>query len=944
MENNPRDSGIDIIGDIFWGKHFCQFYHTKEDLIEVLVPYFMAGLKNNEYCMWVTSEPLNTGEAKKALKRKLKNLDECIRNGQIEIIDYRQWYTKSGKFDSEQVLNGFIDKEKQAIKKGFDGLRLSGNTFWLEKRIWDDFADYEAEINSILGNHRMLAVCTYCLDKCTAAEIIEVVNNHQYALIKQKGQWRLIESSEYKQLQEALVRERFHLAKAQEIAHLGTWDLDVKANRLIWTDEVYRIFKVPIGTELTYEHFLKYVHPNDRDFVDKKWKAALNKKPYDIEHRILVNGEVKWVREQAELKFDEKGLVVRGIGAVQDITNRKKTEKALKESEITARAILNASNDVAVLVDTEGVVLDSNDAMAQRFNKSVKELRGTHIWDLFPKEVDAKRKQFFNQVIKSKKPISFEDTTHGTWFDNIFYPVLDVQGKVTKIAIQARDITERKLQERELKLRNEITYIFLAEPDERMYGKVLDAILKSLGSRYGLFGYIDEGGNLVLPSITKDIWDECKIPDKTIVFPREKWGGIWGKALIEKKTLCSNNPMSVPNGHIPISRVLVVPIIFRKKVIGLFEIANKAINYDERDRNLLEIIAEKIAPVLYSRLQRDTQRKKRQYAEGMLKNLSRQVKTDVGFAGIVTLDPKMLEIFETIKELAEVDVPVMIHGESGAGKELVAMAIHNEGHRAHQPFIAINCGALPEGLLESELFGHVRGAFTGAFRDKKGRFELANNGTIFLDEIGDLSPTLQVKLLRVLQEGTFERVGDEKTKRVTVRVISATNKDIMREIEAGRFRSDLFYRMCVVPITIPPLRERRNDIQLLIDHFLKQALDKQKQKDVKVSPEALEVMMDYNWPGNVRELQNVIQYALIKCGRGLILKDHLPPSILELYFREKYIKKRERKRKLSLETVRWTLQKAKGNKTEAARKLGVSRATLYRFLDSMKTSEKNRNL
>jgi len=574
----------------------------------------------------------------------------------------------------------------------------------------------------------------------------------------------------------------------------------------------------------------------------------------------------------------------------------------------------------------------------------VKELRGTHSWDFVPKDVAEKRKQFFNQVIKSKKLVRFEDTTHGTWFDNIFYPVLDVKGKVTKIAIQAHDITERKLQERELILRNEITYIFLAESDEGMYSKVLDAILKSLQSRYGLFGYIDEGGDLILASMTKDIWDECKISDKTIVFPREKWGGIWGKALIEKKTLCSNNPMPVPHGHIPISRVLVVPIIFRKKVIGLFEIANKAINYDDIDRNLLEIIAEKIAPVLHSRLQRDTQRKKRLHAEGMLKNLRRQLKTDVGFGGIVTLDPKMLEIFETIKELAEVDVPVMIQGESGTGKELVAMAIHNEGHRAHQPFIAINCGALPEGLLESELFGHVRGAFTGAFRDKRGRFELANNGTIFLDEIGDLSPTLQVKLLRVLQEGTFERVGDEKTKRVNVRVISATNKDIMHEIEAGRFRSDLFYRMCVVPITIPPLRERRNDIPLLIDHFLEQTLDKQKQKDVKFSPEALEVMMDYNWPGNVRELQNVIQYALIKCGRGLILKDHLPPSILEQYPREKYIKKRERKRKLSFEDVRWTLQKAKGNKTEAARKLGVSRATLYRFLDSMKTSEKNRNL
>jgi PAS domain S-box-containing protein len=944
MENNPRDSGIDIIGDIFWGKHLCQFYHTKEDMIEVLVPYFIAGLKNNEYCMWVTSESLNTEEAKKALERKLKNLDVFIRSGQIEIIDYRQWYTKSGEFDSERVLNGFIEKEKQAIEKGFDGLRLSGNTFWLEKNDWDDFADYEGEINNILDNHRMLAVCTYCLDKCTAKEIIDVVNNHQYALIKQKGRWRLIESSEYKQMQKALVRERFHLAKAQEIAHIGTWELDVKANRLFWTDEVYRIFKVPVGTKLTYERFLDYVHPHDRDYVDKKWKAALDKKPYDIEHRILVDGEVKWVREQAELEFDEKDHAVRGIGAVQDITERKKTEKALKESEVTARAILNASNEVAALVDTEGVILDSNDAMAQRFNKSVKELKGTCGWDLIPKDVAEERKKYFNQVMQSKKTVRFEDKSHGTWFDNIFCPVLDVQGKVGKIAIQARDITERKRQNRELTLRNEIAYIFINEPDEGMYSKVLDAILKSLESRYGLFGYIDEVGNLVLPSITKDIWDECEIPDKTIVFPPEKWGGIWGKALIEKKTLFSNNPMSVPNGHIPISRVLVVPIIFKKKVIGIFEIANKAINYDYTDRNLLEIIAEKTAPVLYSRLQRDTQRKKRLRAEGTLKNLRKQLKTNAGFAGIVTLDPKMLEIFETIKELADVDVPVMIQGESGTGKELVAMAIHNEGHRGHQPFIAINCGALPEGLLESELFGHVRGAFTGAFRDKKGRFELANNGTIFLDEIGDLSPTLQVKLLRVLQEGTFERVGDEKTIRANVRVISATNKDIMREIKAGRFRSDLYYRMCVVPITIPPLRERCNDIPLLTDHILKQALDKQKRADVKVSAEALEVLMDYKWPGNVRELQNVIQYALVKCGGGLILKDHLPPTILEPYPREIYIKKRERKRKLSFETVRWTLQKANGNKTEAARKLGVSRATLYRFLDSMKTSEKNRNL
>ncbi len=469
-----------------------------------------------------------------------------------------------------------------------------------------------------------------------------------------------------------------------------------------------------------------------------------------------------------------------------------------------------------------------------------------------------------------------------------------------------------------------------------MYSKVLDVILKALESRYGLFGYINRKGDLVLASMTKDIWDECKIPDKTIVFPPEKWGGIWGKALKEKKVLYSNNPMSVPKGHIPISRVIVSPIVFNKRVVGIFEAANKAVDYDENDIDLLGRIAEKIAPVLNARLQRDAQQEKRVRAERILKNIRRQLEMDAGYAGIVALDPKMFEIFDTIKELAEIDVPVMIQGESGTGKELVAMAIHNEGHRAHQPFIAVNCSALPEGLLESELFGHVRGAFTGAIRDKKGRFELANNGTIFLDEIGDLSPALQVKLLRVLQEGTFERVGDENTRRTNVRVISATNKDIMLEIKMGRFRNDLFYRMCVVPIVIPPLRERRNDIPLLVDHILKRYLNKQKKKEVKVSPEAISVMMNYHWPGNVRELQNAIQYALVKCGGDLILKDQLPRSILSSTSDKKFIAKRKRGQKLSSEVVQWALKETHGNKKEASRKLGVSRATLYRFLDSKK--------
>jgi PAS domain-containing protein len=204
VEEKARKTGIEIVGDVPWGTHFCQFYQTKEDLIDILVPYFRAGLKDNEFCMWVTSEPLNVEDAKKALKKKVKGLDGYIKKGQIEILDYSQWYTKSGHFDSDKVLQGWIEKERQALKKGFEGLRLTGNTFWLEEEDWEDFTNYEAAVNSVIDQHRMLAVCTYCLDKCTASEIIDVVSNHQFALIEREGKWKIIESAEHKKTVEAL--------------------------------------------------------------------------------------------------------------------------------------------------------------------------------------------------------------------------------------------------------------------------------------------------------------------------------------------------------------------------------------------------------------------------------------------------------------------------------------------------------------------------------------------------------------------------------------------------------------------------------------------------------------------------------------------------------------------------------------------------------------------
>jgi len=299
------------------------------------------------------------------------------------------------------------------------------------------------------------------------------------------------------------------------------------------------------------------------------------------------------------------------------------------------------------------------------------------------------------------------------------------------------------------------------------------------------------------------------------------------------------------------------------------------------------------------------------------------------FGNIIGHDSKMISVFKQIKDVADYDYAVHISGETGTGKELVAEAIHSESWRGGAPFVPINCGALPEGLIESELFGHVKGAFTGAFRDKKGRFELADAGTAFLDEVTELSNTMQAKLLRFLQEGKFERVGGEQTIRVDVRVISATNTNLKEAVKRGRFREDLYYRLNVIPIELPPLRDRKIDLHLLSEHFLQEARERYGKKRLKISNKAMSLMLDYRWPGNVRELQNAIQFAIVKSSSRVISPDDLP---LELRDLENICVRRGPSRKLDVDSVRSALERSGGNKVKAAKLLGVGRATLYRFL------------
>ena len=320
--------------------------------------------------------------------------------------------------------------------------------------------------------------------------------------------------------------------------------------------------------------------------------------------------------------------------------------------------------------------------------------------------------------------------------------------------------------------------------------------------------------------------------------------------------------------------------------------------------------------------------------------LEEQLERLDGIPDIIAKSHAMAVVFEQIGFASKSQANTYIYGESGTGKELTARAIHDMSSRSKSPFVAVNCSALPDSLLESELFGHVRGAFTGAIRDKKGRFELAEGGTLFLDEIGDVSPLIQVKLLRFLQERTFERVGDSVTQRVDVRIITATNQDLKQLVQEGLFREDLYYRLNVFPIVLPPLRDRMQDIPVLIKHFLTKYSKSTGKKISEINSEALLLMMNYEWPGNVRELENAIEHAFVTCQDKEITPLHLPkdirPQDMLLQPVGPVRTGPSKRKKLTKEELSLLLDKFDNNMTDAARYLGIDRTTLWRWVKKHK--------
>jgi Nif-specific regulatory protein len=373
---------------------------------------------------------------------------------------------------------------------------------------------------------------------------------------------------------------------------------------------------------------------------------------------------------------------------------------------------------------------------------------------------------------------------------------------------------------------------------------------------------------------------------------------------------------------------LCVPIKFKNEILGVLSVdrlfGSKAVSFEE-DLRLLKIIASLIAQSV--KLYNEIEREREAFLEEK-EILKQQLKGKYRVENMIGSSDRMQEVFEAVHRVAPSKANVLLRGESGTGKELVAKAIHYMSARSKGPFIKFNCASIPEGLLESELFGHEKGSFTGATAMRKGRFELANGGTIFLDEIGDLPISLQPKILRVLQEREFERVGGEKTIKVDVRLIAATSRNIEDLVNSGRFREDLYYRLNVVPIFLPSLRERKEDIPHLAEHFLKK-YNKENNKSVSVSSDVMNVFMGYDWPGNVRELENTIERAVVMSEGKTVKSSDLPLNIREQVMRAKYQTQMKDALPSAIEDIEKTkildaLKKTGWVQAKAAKRLGIT--------------------
>ena len=617
--------------------------------------------------------------------------------------------------------------------------------------------------------------------------------------------------------------------------------------------------------------WVEAVHPEDRNRIEQALEG-LQWGQFSEEYRIVrPDGEVRWIYDRVFPVYDERGEWYRVAGIAEDITERKQSEEALRESEVRYRSVVNSQAELICRYLPDTTLTFVNEAYCSYFGKTRDQLIGTSFIDLLPESArEAARKHVASLITEpqfgtTEHQVLLPDGTIGwqRWLD---YPVVDADGEIVEFQGIGRDITERKIAE-----------IALLHRDQ-----LLEAMFHSLSSDVVM---LDRDGIVTYASRS---WDEFAGTDQTpaqniqvgvnyLEMVRQAAGDQIARKVLDgiKRVLAGEIPsffIECPNSSSSEQRWYLMNVDPMPPEHGGVVISHTDITHRKRvEESLEEALGE--VQLLKDQL----------HAENIY--LQEAIMVAHNFGEIIGRSEPLKRVQRQAEQVAPLDTTVLILGETGTGKELLAHAIHNLSPRKKRPLIKVNCATLPTHLIESELFGHEKGAFTGALARRGGRFEIANGGTIFLDEIGELPLDLQSKLLRVLQEGEFERLGSSHTLKVDVRVIAATNRDLEEAVRKGMFRSDLYYRLSIFPITVPPLRERKEDIPLLVMQFVKQLSVKLGKEIESISQTTMEALKNYSWPGNVRELRNVIERAaIITQGTKLRLLDSLEsrPVIQEL--------------------------------------------------------------
>ena len=549
--------------------------------------------------------------------------------------------------------------------------------------------------------------------------------------------------------------------------------------------------------------------------------------------------------------FNEKGICTHLVGSVHDITERRQTEQTLRESEEKYRRIVTNTNEGIIIVDTRLTISYANEALALMVGGAVDDIVGRSRLEFVPKEIHELVKVRFKELERGVDEhyeglISrLDGQVRSVQISSA--PIMDINGHFQGAVLLFTDITEKKQAEASLREAEEFNKTVLNSM--RAHISVLDrnGIILDVNDSWKNFARENEAESMERIGPGANYFDVCERSSSAgSVDAQTALDGI--KFVIEGLIETFEFEYAC---HSPTQQrwFLMMVVLFRKSEGGVI-VSHRDITNSKLSEIELKQAYQKITEL-------------KNQIEADKTYLQEEIKLEHNFDQIIGNSDEIKYALFRLEQVSKTDSAVIILGETGTGKELFARALHSTSQRSERPLIKIDCAALSENLIESELFGHVRGAFTGADESRQGRFELANRGTLFLDEIGELPLSLQTKLLRVIQDGEFERLGDSRTVKTDVRVITATNRDIKALVDAGRFREDLWYRLNVFPITLPPLRDRKTDIPLLVNHFVK-IIGKRVGKEIHSVPgSVMEELVAYDWPGNVRELKHVLERSVI---------------------------------------------------------------------------------